>query len=703
VTGQYGTQPAPSPPFGAQHLPQTPYGTRPASSPSPFAVQQPAQAEAQKPRFPWLQTAAEAPQGAPQGAPSISRYDPTPGYGPSQQRSQNPYGTGQLQGQWQEGGGQQGYNPPRYGSQRYGSQNYTNQEQQRRDDSRYPPRQQEQQEPGPTQPKQQAAATPLDPEPIDTRKKKATIIKDKDKRSAVFTATESFLLDDDAAALAQREAKLAKKKAKREKPIPILLPRFISASLLANQLKIPLDKFLEKLGELGFVEIGYNHVLSAEDAGLIAMEYNYEPIVDTSEEEDLLPRPWPPSIEEKEFLPPRPPVVTIMGHVDHGKTTLLDYLRKSSVAASEHGGITQHIGAFSVRLPSGKLATFLDTPGHAAFLSMRERGANVTDIVILVVAADDSVMPQTIEAIKHARAAGVPMIVAVNKCDMESADIEKVKSDLAVHGVEIEDIGGETQVIPVSGKTGLGMDDLEEATMTLAEVLDMRAEVDGPAEGWILEATTKKRGRVATVLVRRGILRQGDIIVAGHTWARIRNLLNEAGAEITEAGPGTPAEVDGWRDQPEAGDLVIQAPSEVKAKSVVAFRLTKAERLRQATDMEAINSSRKILRDQSEAEKLATSNPEGAAQIAAAVAEMDSAKKGGSKLIEIPFLIKADVSGSVEAVTNAITSIGNHEICAKIVRSAFGAVSEFDIDLASATNGNPPFPLPPLPYPGYIF
>ncbi|KAF8444292.1 P-loop containing nucleoside triphosphate hydrolase protein [Terfezia claveryi] len=423
------------------------------------------------------------------------------------------------------------------------------------------------------------------------------------------------------------------------------------------------------------------------------MEYNYEPIVDTSNEKDLLPRPWPPNAEEKELLPPRPPVVTIMGHVDHGKTTLLDYLRKSSVAASEHGGITQHIGAFSVNLPSGNLVTFLDTPGHAAFLSMRERGANVTDIVILVVAADDSVMPQTLEAIKHANAAGVPMIVAVNKCDKESADVEKVKADLAQHDVQIEDVGGETQVIPVSGKTGLGMDDLEEATMALAEMLDMRAEVDGPAEGWILEATTKKRGRVATVLVRRGTLRQGDIIVAGSTWARIRNLLNEAGIEVIQAGPGTPVEVDGWRDQPNAGDLVIQAPSEEKAKSVVEFRLAKAELLRQATDMDAINSSRKLLRDQNEAEKLASSNPEAAAEIAAAVAEADSAKKEEeagaevSKLLEIPFLVKADVSGSVEAVTNALASLGNNEVRAKVIRSGVGPVN--DPNLQS-------LPFPPL-------
>lgn len=226
------------------------------------------------------------------------------------------------------------------------------------------------------------------------------------------------------------------------------------------------------------------------------MEYNYDPIVDTSQAEDLLPRP-PPA--DKSVLPPRPPVVTIMGHVDHGKTTLLDWLRKSSIAASEHGGITQHIGAFSVSMPSGKNITFLDTPGHAAFLSMRERGANATDIVILVVAADDSVKPQTLEALKHATAAKVPIIVAVSKSDKPDADLRRVKEDLGRHNVEIEEIGGDTQVIPVSGKTGLGMGDLEEAIVTLAEVLDMRAEVDGPCEGWVLEATTKKRGYVFNV------------------------------------------------------------------------------------------------------------------------------------------------------------------------------------------------------------
>lgn len=516
---------------------------------------------------------------------------------------------------------------------------------------------------------------------VDARKKKATVTKDKGKRT--FGVVESFLIDDDT--VGEKHEK--KKKKNRDKSIPIVLPQFITVSMLASNLKVPLDDFIKKMEELGFEGVGYNHILTAEDAGLVAMEYNYDPVVDTSEMNDLLPQPLP-TAEQKKLLPHRPPVVTIMGHVDHGKTTLLDYLRKSSVAASEHGGITQHIGAFSVSMSSGKVITFLDTPGHAAFLSMRERGANVTDIVILVVAADDSVKPQTIEAIKHAKSAGVPIIVAINKCDKESADVQRVKSDLATHGVEIEEIGGDTQVIPVSGITGEGMEDLEEATLTLAEMLDMRAETEGPVEGWVLEATTKKRGRIATVLVRRGTLRSGNILVAGQTWSRVRVLLNEAGVEVSEAVPGTPVEVDGWKDQPEAGDLVIQSRDEDHAKSVVDFRCVKAGRLRQATDMEAINESRRLLRVKDEAEKLASENPEAAAAKAAAEAVATMAEASlESKCIEVNFVVKADVAGSVEAVTNALLSIGNSEIRARMIRNSFGAVTESDVDHAAAAGG----------------
>lgn len=496
--------------------------------------------------------------------------------------------------------------------------------------------------------------------------------------------------DEDAAARAEekrlRKAERAalKKAEKAEKPIPILLPEFITVQHLAIALKVRFSTFVRKLEELGFEDTAHDHILTSENAGLIAMEYNYEAIIDRAESQDLKARdpPADPSI-----LPQRPPVVTIMGHVDHGKTTLLDWLRKSSVAADEHGGITQHIGAFSVPMPSGKVITFLDTPGHAAFLSMRQRGANVTDIVILVVAADDSVKPQTIEAINHAKGAGVPMIVAINKVDKPEINIDKVKQDLARHGVEVEDFGGDTQTVCVSGKTGQGMEDLEEAAITLSEILDMRAEIDGPAEGWVLEASIKSMGKVATVLVRRGTMRPGDFIVAGNTWARIRCLRNEAGVEIAEAGPGTPVEIDGWREQPLAGDEVLQAPDEQKAKSVVEYRLEKVERDLMAQDMEAVNEIRKEHTEKREREKAE------AAAIALAKEENEEApefeyeeKESGAK--DVYFIVKGDVSGSVEAVIDSISGLGNKEVRANILRSGVGQLSEFDIDHAATANGH---------------
>ena len=462
-------------------------------------------------------------------------------------------------------------------------------------------------------------------------------------------------------------------------PTPIILPEFISIANLASALRVRTEDFARKMTELGFEEAGTDHVLDAETAGLIATEFNFEPIVDRTESEDLQARP---QAEDKSSLPPRPPVVTIMGHVDHGKTTLLDWLRKSSVAASEHGGITQHIGAFSVSMPSGRMITFLDTPGHAAFLSMRQRGANVTDIVILVVAADDSVKPQTIEAIHHAKAAKVPIIVAVNKIDKEDANVERVKLDLGRHGIEVEDFGGDTQVVCVSGKTGQGMDELEDAALALADILDMRAETDGPAEGWVLEATTKKAGRVATVLVRRGTMHPGDVIVAGNTWARVRSLRNEAGMQVPSAGPGSPVEVDGWREQPAAGDEVLQAPDEQKAKSVVEWRLELTERIQLASDVAAVNETRRLEQEKREREdQSATTGVDG--EEAPAPPEPASA---GVK--EVFFIVKADVSGSVEAVLNSISALGNSEVRAHVLRSGVGTVTEFDVEHAAAAKGH---------------
>jgi translation initiation factor IF-2 len=391
-------------------------------------------------------------------------------------------------------------------------------------------------------------------------------------------------------------AKRKREQKKQEAGTPITLPEFISVQHLSQALGVRYEAFVERLEDLGYDDVFAGKTLDSETSGMIAMEYNFDPTFDGGyREEEVRDLKARPALLDRESLPTRPPVVTIMGHVDHGKTTILDYLRKSSVAAGEAGGITQHIGAFSVPLAaSGKTVTFLDTPGHAAFLAMRQRGANVTDMVILVVAADDSVKPQTLEAIRHAKEAGVPMIVALNKVDKPEADVDRCKQDLARHGVEIEDYGGDVQVVEVSGKTGKGMDALEENVVALSELLDHRAETDGAVEGWVLEATTRKAGRVATVLVRRGTLVPGAVIVAGKTWARVRTLRNEAGVELENGGPGMPVEVDGWRDQPSAGDEVLEAPTEQKAGSVVEFRIELAEREQTKKDMEIINTNRKI-------------------------------------------------------------------------------------------------------------
>lgn len=476
-------------------------------------------------------------------------------------------------------------------------------------------------------------------------------------------------------------------------PTPIYLPDFISIGNLASVLRVRVEDFGKKIESLGFEETNNDHLLDAEVAGLIAAEFNFEAIVDTSGgAHDLQSRP---PAEDKSILPPRPPIVTIMGHVDHGKTTLLDYLRKSSVAASEHGGITQHIGAFSVSMPGGRLITFLDTPGHAAFLSMRQRGANVTDIVILVVAADDSVKPQTVEAIKHAQAAKVPMIVAINKVDKEDKDIDRVKQDLARYNVEIEDFGGDTQVVCVSGKTGQGLDELEENIVALADILDMRAEVDGQAEGWVLEAATKKGGRVATVLVKRGIISRGDIIVAGSTWAKVKTLRNEAGVQVEQAAPGTPVEVDGWKDQPTAGDEVLQATSEQQAKSAIDRRLAQAEKERMAADIAAVNESRRLEQEKRERERerealsAETDSPDSTSTDTTDSRPLTTTPaEDANTSITLPILLKADVSGSVEACLNAITGLGTPAISPRVLRYSVGPISESDIAFAASSGAN---------------
>jgi translation initiation factor IF-2 len=465
-------------------------------------------------------------------------------------------------------------------------------------------------------------------------------------------------------------------------PMPIFLPEYISIANLAEALGVKQQIFLNQLEELGFEDVSAESIMTGETAALVAQEYGFEPTVDSGESVDLKPAPPP---EDPSSLPPRPPVVTIMGHVDHGKTTLLDYLRKSSVAASEHGGITQHIGAFAVKLSGGKQITFLDTPGHAAFLTMRQRGANVTDIVILVVAADDSVKPQTVEALKHARAAKVPIIVAINKVDKESARVDMVKSDLANNGVEIEDFGGDVQVVCVSGKTGLGMEDLEDAILSLSEVLDLRSEQEGLAVGWVLESSVKSIGRAATVLVKRGTLRKGDYIVAGKVFAKIRVLRSEAGVEIEEAPPGTPVEILGWRDLPDAGDQVLQAPDEDKARSAVDYRIELSERGEAVAQMAAQDV------DKREKEREKAAAEEVADDVDAEVKD----ETPGTTIVN--FLVRGDVHGSVEAVCASVMEVGNNEVRPRILTSAVGSIAESDVEYAALTgsaiiNFNNPVP-----------
>lgn len=494
----------------------------------------------------------------------------------------------------------------------------------------------------------------------------------------------------------QREARQRREARKAENATPIVLPAYISVQQLSQALGARYETFVEELEELGYEDIFPGKIFNSELSTMIAMEYGFDPQFDDSKEAEERDLKAAPHISDRESLPARPPVVTIMGHVDHGKTTLLDYLRNASVAAGEAGGITQHIGAFSVPLnDSDRTITFLDTPGHAAFLAMRQRGANVTDIVILVVAADDSVKPQTIEAIKHAKGANVPIIVALTKVDKPEADVQRCKNDLARHGIDIEDFGGDTQVVCVSGKTGEGMDALEENITTLSEMLDHRAAQSGVVEGWVIEATTKASGRVATVLVRRGTLKPGCLLVAGKTWTRVRTLTNEAGQEVDEVLPGMPIEVDGWREQPVAGDEVLEAPSEQKATSVIDYRIEVEERERMAVDTEAINHTRKLgleKREQERRERIearalgdaAPATPAGPKPTTTFAAT--EAESGGP--IRVPFIIKADVSGSAEAVAAYIQSIDSPLIAPRILHAEVGAVHESDIDLAVAANAH---------------
>lgn len=470
-------------------------------------------------------------------------------------------------------------------------------------------------------------------------------------------------------------------KQRKPKAVPLIpiqreaiIPDAITVANLARVFGVRFEHLVNKMHQQGLQDkASYDYVLTADDASMLAMEFNLEPVVNTEKALDVYPRP-PPADPFR--LPLRPPVVTIMGHVDHGKTTLLDSLRRTSVAAGEAGGITQHIGAFSVSLNDGKnKVTFLDTPGHAAFTNMRSRGANVTDIVVLVVAADDGVMPQTREAIKLATEADVPMIVAINKMDKPGCDAEKVAQMLLNEGIQLETNGGDIQVVPVSGLTGDGLDKLVDNITTLAEVLDLRAEKTGKdviCEGTVIESKVDRgKGTVSTMLVRRGTLNKGDVLVAGTTWCKVRTMVDDKGAMVNSAEPGTPVNLTGWRELPSAGDEVLQVESEDIAKRIVENRKRRIDYEQQLKDIEAINEQRRMKREED-----AMTEEER---------EAESKDSLEPSIKELCLLVKGDVSGTVEAVVDSMSGLGNKQVHVKVVGSGVGAITESDVQMASAT------------------
>ncbi|KAI8825695.1 uncharacterized protein EV422DRAFT_137193 [Fimicolochytrium jonesii] len=477
----------------------------------------------------------------------------------------------------------------------------------------------------------------------------------------------------------------------------------ISVANLSTLLGVPFNQLVWKMKDLGVDTTDADYVLHSEMASLIVLEYGFNPIVATISDVDLTARPEP---EDWSEYPVRPPVVTIMGHVDHGKTTLLDSLRKTSVAAGEAGGITQHIGAFSVLLPSQKRITFLDTPGHAAFSAMRQRGAQTTDIVVLVVAADDGVMPQTVEAIKHSQTAGVPIVVAINKCDKPDANVRKLKEGLLRYDVVLEEFGGEIPAVEVSGLTGKGLDELEETIVTMAEVMDIRGDPNGPVEGVVIESKlVRGKGNVATLMIRRGTLTPGDVVVAGNTWSKVRIMHDEHGVDVKKAGPSTPVEVMGWKDLPAAGDLVFGLDAGVAegivgparkasdvpknileaAKKVVQARIERARREASIEDIKLLNEKRlKEKQERADAKAEEAGEPTSADTMTEEEVEAEAKDVAASGLPVLNVVLKSDVHGSLEALTDAINGLPAHQVRVCIVKSGVGPVTDSDVDSASA-------------------
>ena len=428
----------------------------------------------------------------------------------------------------------------------------------------------------------------------------------------------------------------------------VQIPETITVGELANRMAIKANEVIKTMMKMG-VMATINQPIDQDTATLVVEEFGHTPI---ALKEDQIEQQLLETSADIEVLP-RPPVVTIMGHVDHGKTSLLDYIRTTKVAAGEAGGITQHIGAYQVPTPKG-LITFIDTPGHAAFTAMRARGANVTDIVILVVAADDGVMPQTIEAVNHARAAEVPIVVAVNKIDKHGADPDRVRNDLGKLNVIPEEWGGDVMFVNVSARTGEGIDKLLESVLLQAEVLDLKAPTTGLAVGVVLESSIEKgRGPVATVLVKRGTLKAGDPIIAGQEFGRVRALFDALGKQVQTAGPAQPVQVLGLSDAPGAGDDLLVVESERKAREVALYRQGKYR------DVRLAGATKKV-------EDVFSQIGENAGQF-------------------VNLIVKADVQGSAEALRDALSTIGTDEASVKVIASGVGGITESDVSLAAAS------------------
>lgn len=511
-----------------------------------------------------------------------------------------------------------------------------------------------------------AAERPKD-RPAETRAKKdkseaRTALRRGDERRVRGKLTITNALDD-----SQRQRSLASLRRRQERQKKqlsenldsqtkrsreVIVPEVITIQEFANRMAeraVDVIKFMMKQGEMHKI----NDVIDADTAEIIAEEFGHtiKRVSEADVEEGFIG-----DDDSADDLAPRAPIVTIMGHVDHGKTSLLDAIRQENVVAGEAGGITQHIGAYQVETEGGQKITFIDTPGHEAFTAMRARGAKVTDIVILVVAGDDGVMPQTVEAINHAKAGNVPIIVAINKMDKPDVDASRVRLEFLQHDLVLESQGGDVLEVEVSATEKLNLDKLLEAINLQAEVMELQANPNRPAEGVVIEAKLETgRGPVGTVLVQRGTLRIGDIVVAGMSWGKVRALINDQGEQISEALPSVPAEVLGFGSAPEAGDLIAVVESEAKAREITDYRIRKRRDLQSAG-----TGSRGSLEHM-----------------------MSQLKESGIQ--EFPLVIKGDVQGSVEAITAALESLGNDEVSARILYAGVGAITESDVGLAAAS------------------